>query len=201
MRVVNDDHALWQSFKEGNKDSFQTIYFSYFNHLYEYGMRLAGDKEKVKDCIHDLFVKLWNNKSNLSDITAIRPYLLVSLRTTLFNKLQKESRVVPTEINEHHPFEMVFSVESDFIKKETRSGQVQKLIEALNQLTPRQKEVIYLRYFEEMEYEEIAAMMNITVKATYKLTARGLETLRHVMNISNSSLLLLLTLAPAELFC
>jgi RNA polymerase sigma factor (sigma-70 family) len=95
---------------------------------------------------------------------------------------------------------MVFSVESEFIKKENQSVQTQKLIEALNQLTARQKEVIYLRYFEEMEYEEIAGIMNITVKATYKLTARGLDALRQILDVSPSSLILFLALAKADLF-
>ena len=103
-------------------------------------------------------------------------------------------------MNDDHPFEMVFSVESEFIKKETHSSQAQQLLQALNQLTPRQKEVIFLRYFEELEYEEIAAIMDITVKATYKLTARGLEALRQILGVSGSSLFLLFSLAKMELF-
>jgi len=200
MKIVDDDFALWQSFKNGEKDAFQAIYFSFFNNLYEYGMRIVSDKELVKDAIHDLFVKLWNSKTGLSDVIAIRPYLLVSLRTTIYNHLKQDKRMMIKEIGEDHPFEMVFSVESDFIRNETKSAQTQKLIDALNQLTPRQKEVVYLRYFEELEYEEIASIMNITVKATYKLTARGLVSLRQLMDISNSSLLMLIAMARTELF-
>jgi RNA polymerase sigma factor (sigma-70 family) len=195
MHTESNDYPLWQSFKEGDRTSFQTIYFSNFKNLSEYGMRIIGDKELVKDCIHDLFVKLWNNKSNLGNVNVIRSYLLVSLRATLFNKIQQNSRISISEFNGEHPFEMVFSVESDFITKETSSIQTQKLLDALNELTPRQKEVIYLRYFEEMEYEEIAAIMEITVKATYKLAARGLETLRQIMAISSASLLLVFALS------
>lgn len=162
-------------------------------------MRIIGDKELVNDCIHDLFVKLWNNKSNLGTVTAIRSYLMVSLRSTIFNKIKQNSRTAVLAFNDEHPFEMVFSVESDFIAKETSSIQTQKLLDALNELTPRQKEVIYLRYFEEMDYEEIAAVMNITVKATYKLTARSMEALRQIMVITNTSLLLLLAFLKEEL--
>lgn len=200
LKIANGDAALWQSFKEGDRDAFQRIYFQHFPHLYEYGMRLSGKDELVKDCIHDLFVKLWNNKSNLGDVKAVRPYLLVSLRTVIYNKLQQSSRTVSTDMNDDHPFEMVFSVESEFIKKETHSSKAQQLLQALNQLTPRQKEVIFLRYFEELEYEEIAAIMDITVKATYKLTARGLEALRQILGVSGSSLFLLFSLAKMELF-
>jgi len=195
MHTESNDYPLWQSFKEGDRTSFQTIYFSNFKNLSEYGMRIIDDKELVKDCIHDLFVKLWNNKSNLGNITAIRSYLMVSLRATLFNKIQQNKRMSISEFNGGQPFEMVFSVESDFITKETSSIQTQTLLDALNELTPRQKEVIYLRYFEEMDYEEIATIMEITVKGTYKLAARGLETLRQIMAISSASLLLVFALS------
>lgn len=200
LKIASDDPVLWQSFKEGDKDSFQAIYFQHFAHLYEYGLRLASDRELVKDCIQDLFVKLWNNKSNLGRVTAIRSYLLVSLRTTVYNKLQQRNRIVSGEINDTYLFEMVFSAESDLIKKETRSAQTKTLIEALNQLTPRQKEVIYLRYFEELDYEEIAAIMGITIKATYKLSARGLEALRIALGVSGAALSGLIALVTMELF-
>lgn len=200
MQVANDDYSLWQAFKNGDKDSFQTLYFSSFKNLYEYGMRIVRDPELVKDGIHDLFVKLWEHKSALADVNAIKPYLLVSLRTILYNKLEKRARTMTTDIDEHQPFGMEFSVESDFINRETKSVQSQKLIDALNGLTPRQKEVIYLRYFEEMDYAEVAALMNITVKAAYKLTARGVEALRQVLNSSNSYLLLLVALLRIENF-
>jgi RNA polymerase sigma factor (sigma-70 family) len=198
MLAANDDFALWQLFKRGDKESFQSIYFSHFNNLYEYGIRIVSDKESVKDSIHDLFLKLWNNRSNLGDIKNIRPYLLVSLRAVLYNKQEKISRVKLVELDEQLPFEMAFSVESVFISKEIQTAQTQKLIDALNQLTPRQKEVIYLRYFEELDYEEIATIMEINVKATYKLMARGLETLRNLLNLSNTSLLILLAFLRAK---
>lgn len=200
MQAANDDSSLWQAFKNGDKDSFQAIYFFSFKSLYEYGMRIVQDPELVKDSIHDLFVKLWERKSNLGDVSAIRSYLLVSLRTTLYNKLEKNNRTTVTAMDGGRPFAMEFSAEADWIKRETASVQNQKLLAALNQLTPRQKEVIYLRYFEELEYEEIAAVMNITVKATYKLTARGIEALRQVLRIPEALLLLLLPLLWTESF-
>jgi RNA polymerase sigma factor (sigma-70 family) len=199
MEILSDDSIIWQSFKEGDSDSFKTIYFKYFHNLYEYGMRICGDKEVVKDTIHDLFVKLWNNKSNLGNVTALRAYLLVALRSTLYNNLQKISRKAVVEISENTPFEIVFSVESDYIKKESAFFDNQKLKDALNLLTPRQKEVIYLRYFEEMEYSEIAEIMNITIKGVYKLTARALETLRQILNITGTSLLSILALLPGRM--
>lgn len=198
MNVATEDAGLWQAFKEGDREAFRSLYFFYFSHLYEYGMRLVNNADRVKDGIHDLFVKLWNNRANLSQVIAVRPYLLVALRTTLYNRLERDNRITLTGEAENLPFDLVFSVESAYIQKETHSVQAQQLIAALNQLTPRQKEVLYLRYFEELPYEEIAALMSITVKATYKLSARGLDALRDLMKMNGPSLLFLLLLVKAE---
>lgn len=182
----------WQTFKEGDMDSFRAIYDGHFANLFEYGFRLVGNDELVKDAIHDLFVKLWNNRANLGSVTNIRSYLLVALRSTIYNKLDQKKRIRLYDEPYQMPFEMEFSVESHFIKKETDKLQTQKLINALNQLTDRQKEAIYMRYFEGMRYEDISAALHITTKATYKLVARGIEALRQVMNVTPCYLLVCL---------
>ncbi|MDJ1506621.1 sigma-70 family RNA polymerase sigma factor [Xanthocytophaga agilis] len=182
----------WVAFKEGSTEAFSALYFQYFKSLYEYGMRLCQDEDLVKDCIHDLFIKLWSNKSNLGNVSNIKSYLLVSLRGLIYDTFNSQRRRPATELEEDYHFEMVFSAESEWIDKENFTQQTQGILDALNQLTPRQKEVIYLRYFEELSYEEIAEVMQLSVKATYKLVGRGMEALREILNVSKKTLLILL---------
>jgi RNA polymerase sigma factor (sigma-70 family) len=66
---------------------------------------------------------------------------------------------------------------------------------ALNNLTERQKEAIYFKYYENLEYEQIARILNISTKATYKLVARAIAELRLVYQQNVSSFLLLLTMS------
>jgi len=194
MKLSQDDQILWQLFKGSHKDAFKEIYFAHFNSLYEYGQRIARDKEFVEDAIHDLFIKLWNNKDTLGDVQSIKPYLLVSLRSILLNKLTKNKHVSYFSWidQEDLPFEMVFSVESAYLKQEKEIIQKQELLKALNSLTGRQKEVIWLRYFEDVEYEKIAEIMGISLKATYKLKARGIENLKEILKPLNSNTLIIL---------
>ena len=200
VKEQSADIALWKSFKEGHKDAFQQLYHQHFNSLYEYGCRLSTDIELVRDAIHDLFLKIWNNRLSLGNVAAVRSYLLVSLRGVIYNQLRRGARMAMGAEEEESPFQLVFSVESEYIRKETVSLQTRQLLDAMNQLSPRQKEVIWLRYMEELDYDEVAAIMGITVKATYKLSARGLDTLRELMNITPAILILLLANAGKELF-
>ncbi len=194
MSTTNDDISIWQSLKQGSDTAFRAIYSSNYNCLYEYGFRIVPDEEMVKDCIHDLFVKIWNNKANLGSVRSIRPYLLVSLRSIIYNRIKANNRRKLTlfDSNTEQNFAMVFSAESEYIKKEEVYQQSLLLINALNQLTSRQKEAIFLRYFAGLEYEEIADILGITVKASYKLVARALALLREQMNFTSLSAYLLL---------
>lgn len=200
LHAANNDSVIWQSFKIGDKTSFEKIYHLYFKNLYEYGMRLMNNSDLVKDYIHDLFVKIWINKSNLGEVTNVKSYLLVSLRRTIYNKHSGNTNVAGSlgELDEANYFKMDFSVENEYIQREDFSAQRQKLLAAMNGLSARQKEVIYLRFFEELNYDEIAAIMQVSVKATYKLNARALDVLRQILNMPDSYLVMLITLLKLQ---
>ncbi|MGV3529749.1 MAG: RNA polymerase sigma factor [Flavisolibacter sp.] len=195
-----NDRLLWQQFQEGDRRSFALIYQMHFASLFEYGLRLAASRDMVKDCIHDLFVKLWSNKLQLGQVSNVRSYLLVSLRGTIYNKTEREKKVQSVDPGNYLPFEMKFAEPAEAIGREDRQAEMQKLLDALDQLSPRQKELIYLKYFEELGYEEIAAIMGISIKATYKLSARALEVLRQIMNTSMLALLLSMAALKREMF-
>lgn len=196
LHAANNDSIIWQSFKNGDKKSFEDMYHLYFKNLYEYGMRLMNNSDLVKDYIHDLFVKIWMNKSNLGEVANVKSYLLVSLRRIIYNKHSGSTHVTGSleESADDTYFKLEFSVESEYIRREDFSAQRQKLLTAMNSLSARQKEVIYLRYFEELGYDEIAVIMQVSVKATYKLNARALDVLRQMLNMPDSYLVMLITL-------
>ena len=196
MRI--DDTSLWQSFLDGNKQSFETIYTRYYKNLYEYGMRRTEHEELVKDCIQELFIKLWTNRKNIGATDNIKYYLLASLKNHLINAAAQSKT---SNLNEADHFTLNFTPDTEYMRREHTSEQSKKLLEALNQLTGRQKEVIYLRYFEEMSYEDIAQLMDISVKGTYKLIYRALDALKEIMGLSRKDLLLLLlTIAESPVY-
>ncbi|MDQ1090558.1 RNA polymerase sigma factor (sigma-70 family) [Siphonobacter sp. SORGH_AS 1065] len=192
--MKTEDVDIWNTFLQGNRESFELIYAQHYKALYEYGMRKLGNPEQVRDYIHDLFVKLWTNRSGTSATDNIRYFLLASLRNLILNSSTKKSNLQYVDIEEADDFKIDFNAETEFIRLEQVDAQSRQVIQALNQLSPRQKEVLYLRYFEELEFHEIAFMMSITVKGVYKLNSRAMETLRSILDLPNSSISLLLLL-------
>ncbi|MFW0716019.1 RNA polymerase sigma factor [Pedobacter sp. N23S346] len=187
-----DDIELWNLLKKGDKAALDMIYTRHFNSLFQYGMRMLQDEDAVHDCMQNLFVKLWVKRSSLAEVTNLRNYLISSLRNGITNYRLSEKKYDSVELNGEDHFDLKFTVESDFIKKEEHSEKSIKLSAAMNKLTARQKEIIYLKYFEEMEYAEIAEIMDLTIKGTYKLSARALEALRQILNVDSALLLAML---------
>ncbi len=179
-----DDAVRVVSYKEGEL-SFSALYETHFQRLFEYGCRLHADQYLVQDCIQDTFIKLWHNRDRIPEINNIKSYLLIALKNNILNKIA--SARSNAEVKEDNLFELTYSIEEEIVKRETSAKTLTELYAALNALTSRQKECLYLRYFEGLSYDEIAALLNISTKATYKLTARALEYLKN--NLSEPLLL------------
>ncbi len=194
MLMQSEDINLWEAFLSGEREAFESIYTRHYKSLYEYGMRKLQNEELVRDYVHDLFVKLWMNRKTTGSTDNIRYYLLASFRNFIINQSTKKSNLNYVDMEEAEVFQINFNAEAESARLDQVDEQAQKVLQALNQLSPRQKEVLYLRYFEELEFKEIADMMDISVKGVYKLNSRALETLRGILDMPNASIISLILL-------
>ncbi|MCO4293574.1 sigma-70 family RNA polymerase sigma factor [Solitalea sp. MAHUQ-68] len=174
---------LWVAFKEGDLKAYEQIYTIYYRQLYNYAHKYTSDSDLVNDLIHDLFVKIWNNRISLNIPVSVRNYLFKSFRGHLFNHLRdtRHYSVGSTddlEQVEAFNLEVKQSPEADVIDREKKNHVRILINNAIDHLTDRQKEAIYLKYYEGFSYPEIAEIMGLTQKGTYKLIARAISTLR-----------------------
>ncbi len=187
------DPDVWAAFRQGDERAYATLYEQHAAALYEYGVRLVQDEFLVRDALHDLFVKLWAKRAKLGPLDNVRYYLLTGLRNTLLDKKRRDQRYQHISLEDDKaPFTLSFSPEAEALHQQEQQGQAARLAAAIEQLSPRQKQVIYLRYYEELEYAQIAELLAINVKGVYKLTARALDALKEIMNVPRPLLLALL---------
>jgi len=182
------DTELWQLLKQGNEKALAVLMDRYYSQLYYYGLRLSGDEEFTEDCLQELFVDLWLKRNSLGEVALIKPYLLKALRRRL---LRKGSLAKKTDLlsEEEYLFALVLSPEDLIIAAQHAQTTHQNLEEALNQLPPRQKEAIYLRFYENLSYEEIAQIMTVTVPYLYELIHKATRSLRKFMTAASSTFL------------
>ena len=165
-----EDRVLWQDFLAGEVRAFEKLMSDNFRLLFRYGSKFSKDRELVKDSIQDLFLILWEKRDNLNPDAAVKPYLMASLRRLMHRQVSSRTWVGGEALQEEDDyFEIEFSVEDDYIRNEatnTRTLQLQKL---LNALPRRQKEVVYLKFFQELSREQIAEVMAVSPQTVSNL--------------------------------
>lgn len=198
--VLEKDIIIWEKFKSGDTSALSYVYFQYFQSLYQYGIRIKDDSEFIKDCIQDVFLKLIQAGENLSSTENIRFYLFKSLKNTILKEIDKSKRI---EFVEFVPlkFDAPFALEEELMDNENASDKEKSLLKALNSLSFRQREIIYLRYECGLNYDQICELMQLNYDSARKLVFRAIKALRDLMgNQIQLPLLLLLRFSKKTCF-
>src|SRR5699024_10260090 len=94
-----DDHILLQKIKSGNEQSFRLIYERYHQPLYRTALKYLRSKELAEDAVHDIFIKLWNNRKNLEQYGSVKGFLFTSCNNHVLimisgNKLKVKQHIL-----------------------------------------------------------------------------------------------------------
>ncbi len=181
------DAELWASFRSGNEEAYQDIYDTHFDVLYNYGRQFCLSPALVKDCIQDVFVTMWVSRASLGATDSIKYYLFKALKRRIVKCLKKEQRRVELRA-QIPPFENVLSAEERLISAQESEEQKNRVRRAVNQLSDRQREAIFLLFYEELSYAQIAELLSVQPKTARNLVGKALQAMR--TNLLSALLLL-----------
>ncbi len=175
MQDMSEEN-LWLLCLKGDRDAFKEMYCRCYSLLYHYGLKLVSDKELVKDCIQDLFVKIIQNYSALSPTLNVRGYLIKSLRNKIIDTIEKEK-----EKDDLDEYGESFSVEENlFWEEDDWSPEFKLLMHAFTELSSRQQEIIYLYYVNGLKHEDIADILGINYQSSKNLLFRSMAKLKKI---------------------
>jgi RNA polymerase sigma factor (sigma-70 family) len=175
----SDDVVMWNEFRKGNHAAFTQIYQNYVSFLYNYSTSITPDRELIKDCLHDLFVELWKNHQNLGETTSVRFYLMASIKRKLVRHIETNQR--HTQHHEAYYLEnpdYIGSHEHRLVAFEEEKSLADNLSTSFRYLTKRQREAVSLKYFQDMDTDEISNAMNINPQSVYNLIFGALKILK-----------------------
>jgi RNA polymerase sigma factor (sigma-70 family) len=183
LQHITDERSaqLWEAFRAGEARALSALFETYYDALYHYGLKLTGDEELVKDCIQNLFQKLWRRREGLRAVQVVKAYLFKALRRHLGDEtklLRRHRHLLPAYTDS---FEVTYSHEEFLIAQQGDAEQSVKLLAALNQLSKRQREALYLKFFDGFSYERIAEVMSLNTQSVRNLVFNALRTLRKVL--------------------
>ena len=176
MTKERPEHQLWKAFKAGDKKAIAHIYRSNYEELYHYALKLTANKEMAEDAIHDAFTYIWQHRKGLGEILSFKFYLLRSVRNQCLKLLQKQSRFSKLEDAGESIIMMIQPEELKLI--DTSRPVKEKIKTALSALSGRQREIIYLKYYNNLDYSEIAELLNINYQSVVNTVHRAMQKLR-----------------------
>ena len=183
--LKDQDQKNWIGFLEGDKRAFSELYLKYHPLLLRYGCRLVQDPVEAEDAVQELFCYLYEKRLDLSIVIKVKSYLYLSYRRRLLQKISSKRQL--TKLEEPQLNLMQLSQEDVLIKGEHQQELNQHLKELLADVTPNQREVIYLRYYADMENKEIARVLGIRHQSILNILYRGFKKLRALASKKSTS--------------
>ena len=181
MKIVNDNglNDSWNKFiRDGNLDALSEIYFHFYDLLFTYGMKHSIDKQAVEDSIQNVFFNLIKLRKNIGEVKNLPGYLFSSFRRQLFADKDKQKQIVFSEHLYEEKFDFFKSQDHDILEKENLEMVLKVINDCMDKLSSRQREILYMKFYGQISYEEIASMFDISVDSCYKSIYRSVKSIR-----------------------
>ena len=162
--------------QQHNEQALAVLMKTHYKDMYNYASRFASDEALVKDAIQEVFISLWQRRETATSILSLPYYLLGAVKNRVLKALQKNKNNYGTvQDSAHYHFEVEFSIEKKITEKQfadERAGNVRSII---SHLSPRQREIIYLKFYQQLDHDQIAGLMNISQQSAYNLLHESIQ--------------------------
>ena len=190
--ILSDERSLVLRLIEGDEDAFCLFYAAYKNRLIYFAMRFLKSREYAEDIFQDAFAVVWQGRRFINPDASFSAYLYTIVRNRILNQLRDLS-------NQDKLREQILSQAVNYTnetKDEIIANDLRQFISrALQQLTPRQREIFQMSRERQMSHREIAEVLGISVNTVQESISISLRTLRTYLeknSIVSADLILLL---------
>lgn len=153
---------LLQQVALGDQLAFRELYHLFHKRLHYFAFALVKTKEAAEEIVEDVFIRLWNQRSSITEINNLKIYLYTATKNTALNYLSKKAResiVEPFDNIDIALQETGVSPEQIMITAET----YQKIRQAVEALPPRCKMIFKLIREDGLRYKEVSEILNISI--------------------------------------
>jgi RNA polymerase sigma factor (sigma-70 family) len=189
------DQTLWLRFKSGDPDSLGMLAEIHYRALYNYGVKFSRDPDFVQDCIQDLYLDLWEKRGTVSETSFVKSYLFKSLRHKIFKETIRLRRFQSPKEIAFDADDVEVPLETLMIGDDLSKQQITHLNQIISGLTNRQREVIYLRFYQGLDLDRITEIMGLGRQSTSNLLYRTLKEMREQWLLVDLTVLLMLLMS------
>ncbi|MEI8049541.1 MAG: sigma-70 family RNA polymerase sigma factor [Bacteroidota bacterium] len=181
MKVpLNNNYCTnWENFiSHGDREALSLIYFDHYDLLFNFGLKHTSDTQIIEDSIQNTFSYFLKVRKKLGLVSNVAGYLFISFRRQLFLDLKIQKKLLHNEkLSEKH-FAYFNNPEQDQSDLEEENQLRMVVKECIGKLSAKQQELIYLKYECDLTYEDISALLDITVESCHKSMYRSIKAIR-----------------------
>lgn len=179
--TISTDSQWLQQLQQNDAQALASLMEKYYQDLYNYAAKFTRDEGLIKDCIQEIFISLWQRRQTALTILSPRYYLLRAVKNKVLKALYRnDQKGYPFDLPDEYDFFQEFSIERILIEKQITEDKAEKLKRALSQLSKRQQEVIYLKFYQYLDQGQIAEQMDISRQSVYNLLHEAIQKIRSI---------------------
>ena len=175
---INTDIELLAGLQQNDEKALASLMKNHYNALFQYAMRFANDEELVKDTIQEVFISVWQRRHTAETILSIKYYLLRAVKNKVLKALHKQRKEQLSPLAEGYNFEMEFSIEQQIVNTQVIEEKYRRLLNIVSRLSARQKEIIHLKFYQQLDNIQVAEMMSISQQSVYNLTHETIQKIK-----------------------
>lgn len=175
--IAAEDRLLSRA-RTGDEEALMLIYENYFPPVYNFIRLRIEDRALAEDLASDVFIKLLQSiRQAQAPRQSLRGWIFKVARNLVYDHYRKERQVTTEALEEWIPNTDDEGLEIEFI----RSVNLERARRALGRLAPDQQEVLILRFGQNLNLQETAAIMGKSINAIKSLQFRAVQTLRQLL--------------------
>lgn len=160
--ALTDDKALIEAFQSGDEFAFVSLYNRYKNPIYAFCVKMLGDRALAQDVMQETFLRVYENRDRLLNTSSFKSWVFTIARNQCLNQLRRSKRQVSLE---GESVSIAMLVPHGQVAQLEKSEQTELVNYFLNELKEDYREVLILREYQNLSYEEIAAVTRSTLSA------------------------------------
>ncbi len=155
---------------------FEDLFKSHYDELCAYANKYLADIDAAEETVQSLFVKLWENRNDITIDKSPKSYLYTATRNACFNQLRHLK--VKEEYKEHN--KRVLELSNYSVDEEYQATELdEKIKKSIAALPEGRRKVFFLSRFEGMKYKEIAEKLQISIKTVENQMGSALKHLKN----------------------
>ncbi|NMM47551.1 RNA polymerase sigma factor [Marinigracilibium pacificum] len=178
----SSDEYLWSCLKNGDRKALDEIYYGHVPALIAYGHQFTAKKELVDDCIQELFIDLWQKRNRLGETSSIRFYLIKSIKRRILRQIKKSDKC--KAFSEFNEFFIENQMDTNISNESEVIVSTQKLRRSFQALSPLQRELIYLKYYNNLDCDQMKDVLDLTKKQVYNALSKAMISLRQSLVVN-----------------